>query len=78
MNEKYNEAIEKLKKYNQTHIISILEKLNEEKQENLINQILDLDFESIKNLYDELTKNTEISTNNICLKNIPYVFCVRS
>ena len=65
MNEKYNEAIEKLKKYNQIHIISILEKLNEEKQENLINQILDLDFESIKNLYDELTKNTEVNTNNI-------------
>ncbi len=65
MNERYNDAIEKLKKYKQEHIISILESIDEEKRENLVNQILNLDFESIKNLYEELTKKKEINTENI-------------
>ena len=65
MNTKYNGAIEKLKKYNQEHVISILETIEETKKENLVNQILNVDFENITNLYEELTKKKEINTDNI-------------
>lgn len=65
MNVKYNEAIEKLKKYNQEHVISILETIEKTKKENLVNQILNLDFKNITNLYEELTKKKEISIDNI-------------
>ena len=65
MNTKYEEAIKKLEKYNQKHVINILETIEENKKENLINQILDLNFESIINLYEELSNKKEIKIDNI-------------
>ena len=65
MEEGYNEAIKRLKKYNQEHIISILENIEEPKKENLENQILNLDFENITGLYEELTKKKDINIDNI-------------
>lgn len=61
--EKLERAKVNLKKYNQTHIIEILEKLDNEKQENLINQILDLDLEQINKIYknkDNIEKIKEV------------------
>ena len=58
---KKEEAILKLQKYNQNHIVKLLEKMGEKNQEELIMQILELDFEQIINLYKE-TKKTK---NNI-------------
>ncbi len=52
----FEETIEKLNKYGQTHIVKIMEKLTEEEKEKLSSQIQKLDFENIKNLYNELTK----------------------
>ena len=52
----FKETIEKLNKYDQTHIIKIMEKMTEEEKYKLSDQIQRLDFENIKNLYNELTK----------------------
>ena len=48
-------AIEKLKKYNQEHIIKIMENFTNEEKEALASQVLDMNFDTIKSLYDELT-----------------------
>ncbi len=53
------EAIQKLKKYNQEKITKIFEKIDERKQEELASQIIDMDFEQIVNLYED-TKSDEI------------------
>lgn len=50
---KKEEAIQKLQKYNQDHIITILEKIDKKNQEELINQILQIDLSQIINLYEE-------------------------
>ena len=55
---KKEEATQKLEKYNQHHIVNILEKLDEENQQKLVNQIIDMDFDQIINLYEQ-TKNNE-------------------
>ena len=58
---KKEEAIQKLQKYNQDHIITILEKIDKKNQEELINQILQIDLSQIINLYEE----TKTPKNNI-------------
>lgn len=55
------EAIQKLKKYNQKKIIKIFEKINEDKQIELAKQIIGMDFEQIMNLYE----NTKLNENKI-------------
>ena len=62
---KEQEAIKILKKYNQTHIISILEKINEDKKQHLIDQILKTDFEQLMELYANTKKEVEIKENKI-------------
>lgn len=52
----FKETIEKLNKYDQNHIVKIMEKLTEEEKEKLSDQIQKIDFENIKNLYNELNK----------------------
>lgn len=49
-------AINKLKKYNQEHIIKIMEKFTEEEKEKISKQINGMDFENLTNLYNELNK----------------------
>ena len=59
------EAIKKLKKYNQYEIINLINILSDEEKERLYNQILNLDFEQIDNLYNELSKKEKVGTDNI-------------
>lgn len=45
-------AKEILEKYDQKHVITVMEKLSKEKQEKLANQVLLIDFEELKELYE--------------------------
>lgn len=63
--DKKQETIEILKKYNQEHIIRLLEKLYEEKQEKLIRQIQEINFEQITELYNNTKKEIEFKENKI-------------
>ena len=61
-NELPKEIIDKINKYNQTHLLEALKncKTPEEKQ-NLISQIKTIDFELMSNLYSQSLKpNTEV------------------
>ena len=51
--ENYNKVIEILKKYNQEHIIKLIDKSNPENKSKLINQVLNIDFEELKELYEK-------------------------
>ena len=59
------EAINKLERYNQQKIISLLNVLSDEEKEKLYKQVLELDFEQIDNLYNELSKKEKVGTDNI-------------
>ncbi len=63
--DKNQEAIEILKKYNQEHIIKILENLSGAKQEELIKQIKEMDFEQITRLYNSTKKEVEFKESKI-------------
>ncbi|MCF0125926.1 MAG: UTP--glucose-1-phosphate uridylyltransferase [Clostridia bacterium] len=58
-------AINTLKKYNQNHIIKILEKLENPKKQELIEQILKTNFEQIMGLYENTKKEIEIKDKKI-------------
>jgi len=61
---KNNEGIvEVLKKYNQEHIINLLNKLEESKKEKLIEQINNIDLDMVMKLY-ETTKNKFVKNEN--------------
>lgn len=57
--------IEKLKKYNQEHIIKIMENFSEEEKKKIIEQIEKMDMENINKLYEDLTKTENIVGKNI-------------
>jgi len=65
--EKYieQEAIKKLKEYNQNEIIDLLNSLSDEEKEKLYNQIIKIDFEQIDKLYNELSIKEKVGTDNI-------------
>jgi len=63
--DKKQEAIEILKKYNQGHIIKLLEKLSDEQQEELIKQIHEINFEQIIELYNNTKKEIEFKESKI-------------
>lgn len=71
MDNKYNLAQEKLKKYNQEHLLERYEFLTEERKEKIIDQILSIDFDQIFDLYEMAKKDEKVSNNNIT--NIKYV-----
>lgn len=50
---------EKLKKYNQEHLLKYIKSLEENKKQEFLNQILELDLEQIKNLYAEALKKED-------------------
>ena len=62
---KKQEAIQILRKYNQEHIITMLEKLDEVKQEELIKQIQTINFEQITELYNNTKKAIEFKESKI-------------
>ncbi len=65
MENRYNEAKQKLEKYNQTHLLSQYEKLDDEKKEYLLNQIADIDFNQINKLYEQTKKEVKLETDKI-------------
>ena len=71
MEEKFEAAMNCLKKYNQEHLLNNYEKLSDEKKMKLLDQILTIDFNQIKNLYEETKK--QISFANDKIEPIEYV-----
>ena len=63
--DKKEEAKQILQKYNQEHIIKLLEKLDQEKQEELIKQIQKINFEQIIELYNNTKKEITFKENKI-------------
>ena len=67
----YKIALNKLKRYNQEHLLDRYEFLTEEKKENIIKQIKNIDFEQIEELYNNRDKKVDKDENLIT--NIEYV-----
>ena len=65
---KYEKAIEILKKYKQEKLLKNLEKNKDEK---LVEQILSIDFEQIKKLKEEIGKENQFS--NDIIEQISYI-----
>ena len=65
MEEKYLLVKEKLKKYNQEHLLANYEKLNEENKNKLLDEILQLDLEQINNLYKNIENEKIEKDKNI-------------
>ena len=63
--DKNEEVIKLLEKYEQTHIIKLLDKLNEKQREALFNQINNIDFHQIVELYENTKKKIELKDNKI-------------
>ena len=55
----YEEIKNKLKKYNQEHLLIKYDELNERKKEELLEQISNIDFDQIKELYKKSTTKEE-------------------
>lgn len=63
--DKKQDVIKTLKKYNQDHIIKLLEKLDMKKQNELIEQIQTINFEQIMELYNNTKKDIEFKESKI-------------
>lgn len=63
--DKAEDAINLLKKYNQNHIIDLLNKLEGKKKQELIEQINKIDFHQIMELYENTKKDIVIKENKI-------------
>lgn len=64
MEEQIEEAIEKLKEFNQEQILELLELLNKDERKIISKQILELDFDKINSLYKELKNKEKINSDN--------------
>ena len=63
--DKMVEAIEKLNKFQQKHIVNWMNKLDENDKEKLINQVLDLNIEEAVDLYNNVSRKFEIGNKKI-------------
>lgn len=63
--DKKEQAIEILRKYNQEHIVTLLEKLHGKEQEELIKQIQKIDFNQITELYNSTKKEIKFKESKI-------------
>ena len=61
----------KLKKYNQEHLLLKYDELSEEKKEELLNQIDNIDFDLMKKLYEEAKK--PVNLEEVTIEPIDYV-----
>lgn len=61
MEDKFKQAQEILKRYNQEHLLLCYNKLSDDKKEELLDQILNIDFELLKNLYKNIDTQIEIN-----------------
>jgi len=52
---------ETLKKYNQEHLLKIIDKMNDEQKKKIFNDLENIDFEQIKRLYEELIESKEVN-----------------
>ncbi len=64
MEEQIEEAIKKLKEFNQEQILELLELLNKDERKIISKQILELDFDKINSLYKELKNKEKINSDN--------------
>jgi putative uridylyltransferase len=71
MEEKYKVAKEKLKKYNQEHLLICYDKLIEQQKEELLDQILQADFEHINELYESIQHKKDFKDCEI--EPLPYI-----
>ena len=71
MQEKYEAALNCLKKYGQEHLLNNYNNLSEENKMKLLDQILTIDFAQINDLYESTKK--EISFANDKIEPINYV-----
>ena len=71
MDERYEKAVELLKKNNQEHIIKVLENSTEEQKNKLLEQIMYIDFNQMKELYESTQK--EISFDKDVIEPIDYI-----
>ena len=65
MEEKFEAAMNCLKKYGQEHILNNFEKLSDEKKEKLLDQILTIDFNQITELYESTKKEVSFANDKI-------------
>lgn len=65
MEENYIKMQERLKKYNQEHLLKFYDSLNQEKKDELLNQISSINFEQLRNLYSNINNEIKNDTNNI-------------
>ena len=65
MKEEKLKIMEKLKKYDQSHLLNFYEELGNEQKEKLINQIENIDFEQIKNLYENTKHKIKFGDSKI-------------
>jgi len=56
---------EKLKKYNQEHLLTFYDELAQEQKENLLEQISKINFEQMKELYEKTKKKIEFGESQI-------------
>ena len=59
MDSQYNNAKEKLKKFNQEHLLRFYEELEENKKQELLKQIENINFEEIEKLYSQTKQTAE-------------------
>ena len=71
MDERYEKAVELLRKNNQEHIIKVLENSTEEQKNKLLEQIMYIDFNQMKELYESTQK--EISFDKDVIEPIDYI-----
>lgn len=71
MENKYELATNKVKKYGQEQLLQNYEKLDKEKQNKLLNDILTTDFDQINDLYNNM--NNYKKEENFKIEEIPYV-----
>lgn len=65
MDEKYESAMNCLKKYGQEHILNNYNNLSDEKKEKLLNQILTIDLNQITELYESTKKEVSFANDKI-------------
>ena len=71
MEEKYEIAMECLKKYGQEHLMQKYDELNELQKEELLDQIENIDFDLMKELYNQAKK--PIDLENVTVEPIEHV-----
>lgn len=71
MEEKYNLAQEKVKKYNQEQLLSNYDRLDDNLKEELLDSILDTDFDMVDELYKDV--NNHVVGSNVQIDPIGFV-----